>query len=356
MQTNRKSTSGTLRQLPAWQLFVIDVALIGVCLVVFALFDHVIPVANQSVAAGPDATPTAVVSAQADPSDEGPGEGAPAQIPANAENTTIQAPVAAESAVGDFSRKFADKFTDGDIIQTQTSYQSANLNITLNHYTFDIDGEKQSVFVQDIYVRSIDCIRRCFAKDTYGKAITESVQSMSDRSNAIGAINGDYYGHNNGGIVIMDGVMYRDVFGADIQTAVLFRNGTMKCYNKASQFDAKQVMADGAWQSFSFGPILLVDGQTNPKGYSRTNHDPRTIIAMVEPGHYMFIVADGRDSSYADGMTYRESAEFCQKLGCTVAFNLDGGRTTQMTFLGNTVNIPYKGGRTLSDIVFVAEP
>ncbi len=421
MRTRHKSSKASLRQLSAWQLVLIDCALIGIGLVLFALFDHVIPESHQSVvtsapasvfsetsfqpadalatdtttamtdvspqnAAGSptDASPQNAAGSPADvspqnaadspadaspqnaadsPADASPqnAAGSPADAsPQNAAGSPADASgedaVPAQPAPGDFSQKFADKFTDGEVIQTETTYQSANLNITLNHYTFSIKDEQQNVYVQDIYIRSIECLRRCFAKDTYGKAIVESVQSMSDRSNAIGAINGDYYGHNNGGIVIMDGVMYRDRFGADIQTAVIFRDGNMKCYDNASMFDAKQVMEDGAWQSFSFGPILLLDGQMNPKGYAATNHDPRTIIGMVEPGHYMFIAIDGRQGSYADGMTYKESAEFCQKLGCTVAFNLDGGKTTQMTFQGKTANRPYKNGRPLSDIAFVAEP
>ena len=334
------------RQSPPWLLLVIDCVLIGVSLLVFALFDHVIPERQAAV-------PVAQVQVTAQPvaaSTEAPGQAADGDV-ALLQPTETPAP-----AVGDFSQKFADKFTDGEVIQTENSYQSANLNITLTRYDFTVGDYEQAVYVEDIYVRTIDCFRRRFAEDTFGKAITEGVLSMANRSNAVAAVNGDYYGHNNGGIVICDGVMYRDNFGADIQTLVLFRDGTMKGYTDASQFDARQVMADGAWQSFSFGPLLVMDGQVNPRGYASSNHDPRTIVGMVEPGHYMFIVIDGRQSGYAEGMTYGESAEFCQKLGLQVAFNLDGGKTSQMTFQGAIANQPYKNGREISDIAYVAEP
>ena len=332
------------KQAPAWLLLVIDCVLIGVSLLVFALFDHVIPVKQAAVpVVQAQAAPTVVPTA------------APEQ-PAEGGDAPVQPTEAPAPAVGDFSQRFPGKFTDGEVIQTENSYQSANLNITLTRYDFNIDDYEQAVYVQDIYVRSIDCFHRCFAEDTYGKAITEGVLSMANRRNAVAAVNGDYYGHNNGGIVICDGVMYRDNFGADIQTLILFRDGTMKGYSKASEFDAQQVMADGAWQSFSFGPMLVMDGQVNPNGYASSNHDPRTIVGMVEPGHYMFIVIDGRQGGYAEGMTYGESAEFCQKLGLQVAFNLDGGKTSQMTFLGAIANQPYKNGREISDIAYVAEP
>lgn len=355
MQTKRSNAPQPPRQLPAWQLFLIDFALVGICLLVFALFDHVIPVKQQAVSVV-SATMQPEIAALAVPTE------APAEAPAPAgEDGASAAPEAAATpepapAIGDFSQKFADKFTSGEVIQTADSYQSANLNITLSRYDFSIGSYEEVAYVQDIYVRSIDCIHRCFAEDTFGKAITESVLEMANRSGAVCAINGDYYGHNNGGIVICDGVLYRDNFGADIQTLVLFRDGTMKCYRSASEFNAQQVMADGAWQSFSFGPVYVEDGAINSKGFKSANHDPRTIIGMVEPGHYMFIVVDGRQKGYSEGMTYAESAELCQKLGCKVAFNLDGGKTSQMTFQGAIANQPYKNGREISDIVYVAEP
>ena len=388
------------RQIHAALLAAIDIVLIAISLVVFALFDHVIPVNLEDTVQDSYAFSTnAQASLEDDTLSFGTGEtsqnddalpfdvgqmfqtdaeapeSAPASTPPEDSQLTLPAADEAEDesaslpeetaapatpepvlAVGDFSAKFADKFTDGEVIQTDTTYQSANLNITMKTFNFNLGSYKEVLFVQDIYVRNIQCIRRCFAKDTYGKAITESVKSMADRSHAVCAINGDYYGHNNSGIVIRDGVMYRDRFSADMQTIVLFKDGTIRCYQKASQFNAKQVMADGAWQSFSFGPVLVYGGSKDPKGYEHVFHDPRTIIGMVEPGHYMFIVVDGRRSTYSEGFTHAESATICQKLGLTTAFNLDGGRTSQMYMMGKIVNKPYKKGRDLSDIVYIIEP
>ena len=54
-------------------------------------------------------------------------------------------------------------------------------------------------------------------------------------------------------------------------------------------------------------------------------------------------------------MTYAGCAELCKSLGCAVAYNLDGGRTSQMTFLGSMVNHPYKDGRRTSDIIYIAD-
>ena len=77
---------------------------------------------------------------------------------------------------------------------------------------------------------------------------------------------------------------------------------------------------------------------------------------MIEPGHYLFVVIDGRQKHYSDGMTLKGTAELAQRLGCRLAYNLDGGETSQMSFMGERVNHPYDNGRRTSDIICITEP
>ncbi len=332
-----------LKQMHPALIALIDVAVIAICLNIFALFDHVIPQPAQRVV---QTTPPAASTATPSPDSSAAPDGS-----VSPDATTAPA---ATAAVGDFSARFADKFTSGEVIRTETSYQSANVNITLT--THRDDENDQTYYIQDIYIRSIECLRTLFAEDTYGKSIAEDVLSMANRANAIAAINSDYYGYGNAGVVIRNGELFRDKWEDGEEVLIIFRDGTMRIYHNESELDISQAMADGAWQSFSFGPAFLEgDGQLREGGYERTNHDPRTIIGMVEPGHYMFIVIDGRQNGYARGMTYTECAKLCQSLGLTTAYNLDGGRTSQMTFLGAIANQPYKDGRPTSDIIYIAD-
>ena len=333
------------RQLAPGLIALIDILLIGVSLVVFALFDHVIPRPSQkAVYTAPSRAPAATNS------------------PATAQDalasllpTQTDAPPQA-AAVGDFSAKFADKFTAGEVIQTETSYQSANLNVTLTRHETTVNKRKEVYFVEDIYVRNIECLRTVFAKDTFGRSIYEDVISMSTRTNAVAAINSDYYGAGNAGIVIRNGELYRRDFEIDEPVLIIFRDGSMKVYEGENDLDIDRAMADGAWQSFSFGPSFLDEnGDIRAEGYPEDIHNPRTIIAMIEPGHYLFIVIDGRQDDYSAGMTYPGCAELCKELGCAVAYNLDGGRTSQMTFLGSMANYPYKHGRATSDLICIVD-
>ena len=332
------------RQLPPLLIAAIDILLIGACLLLFALFDHVIPqpgkkaaYAAPSITAAPAETPIPV-------------EGAPVPTPTDE-------PI--QEAAGDFSRKFADKFTGGEVIKTDTTYQSASLNVTLTRHEAIVNKRNEVYFVEDIYVRNIECLRTVFAKDTFGKSISEDVVSMSTRTNAVAAINSDYYGAGNAGIVIRNGELYRRAFEIDEPVLIIFRDGSMKVYQGEEDLDIDRAMAEGAWQSFSFGPSLLDEnGDVYAEGYEGVNprnHEPRTLIGMIEPGHYVFVVIDGRRNSYSAGMTFTECANLCKELGCAVAYNLDGGQTTQMTFLGAMVNDPYKNGRSTSDLICVAD-
>ena len=177
---------------------------------------------------------------------------------------------------------------------------------------------------------------------------------MAQENGAVAAINGDYYGIDANGVVIRNGTLYSDRVEGDV--CVLFYDGTMKVYT-AAEFDAEEVMAAGAYQAWSFGPSLLSGDGTAISSFSsrvsRTN--PRTAIGYYEPGHYAFVVVDGRQAGYSDGMTLAELSALFEELGCRVAYNLDGGKSSAMTIGGALVNQPSQGGRQTSDIIYIGE-
>ena len=55
---------------------------------------------------------------------------------------------------------------------------------------------------------------------------------------------------------------------------------------------------------------------------------------MVEPGHFIAISVDGRQKDYSVGMTMAEFTQLFYLYGCPVAYNLDGGSTAAMIFMG----------------------
>ena len=65
--------------------------------------------------------------------------------------------------------------------------------------------------------------------------------------------------------------------------------------------------------------------------------NPRCAIGMIEPGHYAVIMAEGRIHE-SDGVTMLHLALLMEQKGCQVAFNLDGGQTAVILFMGRQLN------------------
>ena len=243
-------------------------------------------------------------------------------------------------------------FTSGEVISTDNCYKSEDISVTLTDY--DVNGIVYHV--EDIYVKNVENLRTAFADDSYGKGITEWPSSMTLRVNAVASINGDYYGTtSDSGAVIRNGILYRD--NPDSEVLVMYYDGTMKVIS-ADAFDGESEIANGAYQAWCFGPSLLDSSGNAKTKFSMSGHmareNPRTFIGYYGAGHYCFVTIDGR-SSESSGATLVEEAEIAEALGCKIAYNLDGGKTSYMSLNGETVNEPADGGRVCSDIIYIAE-
>ena len=100
----------------------------------------------------------------------------------------------------------------------------------------------------------------------------------------------------------------------------------------------------GAWDVLSFGPYLIREGKVNTSYINYgTTLQPRAAIGMVTKGHYWAVIVEGRIRP-SRGMTCLEVADLMKTLGCETAFNLDGGWTSAMVFMGKQLNQLDKSG------------
>ena len=248
------------------------------------------------------------------------------------------------------AEKFADRFTDS-VTVTENSYTSPDISITVD----EVNEENLTYYVADIYVRNIDCFQTALAENTYGSGFRDSIEDMAVLNNALLAVNGDYYGNTTEGVVIRNGVIYR-ANPTDCDVCVLYYDGSMKVM-PGSSFSVEEAVEDGAWQAWTFGPALL-DAGGNPitafGSTSRiTNANPRTAIGYYEPGHYCLVVVDGRGES--SGISLPRLSRLFDTLGCIAAYNLDGGNSSIMVWGNEVINNPSGGGRESSDALLIAE-
>ncbi len=100
--------------------------------------------------------------------------------------------------------------------------------------------------------------------------------------------------------------------------------------------------------------IDQVEVDTNFGNHSIQGAQPRTAIGVVGDGRIVFVVVDGRDEGYSRGATLPELAGILQGLGARIAYNLDGGGSSELWFDGEVVNRPSNGGeRGTSDILYL---
>ena len=217
-----------------------------------------------------------------------------------------------------------------------------------------------TIYVADVRLSKVDSIKTAFANDTYGKNITAKTSVTAANNNALLAINGDYYSARNG-YVIRNGVLYRSKSAGDEQEdLVIYLDGSCEII-KEGDITAEELIEKGALHVFCFGPGLVSNGEVTVDGNDEVGRamasNPRTAIGWIDDLHYVLVVSDGRTSE-SPGLSLEELAKFMKGLGCTGAYNLDGGGSSTMYYNGEVINNPTTNGRkiserSVSDIVYI---
>lgn len=222
--------------------------------------------------------------------------------------------------------------------KTEWTYNSSELYIDIKKY--DKTDLKLHYFVADIRTRGTEIFKSGFSDETHPGSNALLPNLVARKLSTVFLLNGDYFEdtRNPRGVVIRHGVVYRDDKNAD--TLAIMPDGTLKAY-EAGEVNAASLLASGVQDTFSFGPWLVNNGVKNPnldKAHV-TRANPRTGIGMIDKGHYVAIVVEGRNPQDNRGVTLKEYAQMFVDLGCTVAYNLDGGASSAMDFMGNTLNL-----------------
>ena len=232
---------------------------------------------------------------------------------------------------------------------TENSYTDEHMTLTIS----TLRRHNTTVYVADIQVDDPLYLKTALAHDTYGRNITQKTSSMATNHGAIFAINGDYYGARSDGFVVRNGTLYRNTknTSASGQALIMDNEGNFSILNE-SQTSRQELIDAHPFHAWSFGPALIKDGVIAVTSSSEVNQssssNPRTAIGQIAVGHYVCIVSDGRLTNEA-GLSLLELAQEFAALGCTQAYNLDGGGSSTMWFNGRIINQPVNSGSTISE-------
>ncbi|MEN6339555.1 MAG: hypothetical protein ABFD03_05465, partial [Clostridiaceae bacterium] len=227
------------KPLPVLLVILLDLLGIGVMLLIFTLFHHMLDLDSgvplRNIVFG--ATPTPAAAASLTPAQE-------AEASATPEITATPAPTPTPEP-GDFTATFP---TDEPNTENAIGvYKTDTLRIVVT----EGHTEDAVYYVADVWIRNIREFKTAFAKDKFGRGLYEMPDTIAANNNAVIAITGDTYGSSSQSVVIRNGNLYRDSGDGDV--CILYADGVMESYYQAD-FDLDAVIARGAYQGWSFGP------------------------------------------------------------------------------------------------------
>ncbi len=226
-------------------------------------------------------------------------------------------------------------------------YASATLKVEIFR-KYD-KGKNLTWYEAEIHSRDGD-VFRCIPNDPEERVNSEDwPANVAKKNGTVFAVNSDF-AHlrlrqkQRAGILIRDGKILAEKTLAhnkgtfpNLDNMALYPDGRMEVY-ASDAHTAQEYLEMGALDVLAFGPYLIMDGELNEaalKKYGRSSA-PRTAVGMVEPGHYFAMMLEGRHSkSRGAGISFL--AEMLLEKGCRTGFNLDGGQTATMVFMGEQI-------------------
>ena len=239
-------------------------------------------------------------------------------------------------------------------------YLASNAVIFLERHDGTNGALSCPYILADLYIPDVHCLRAWYADDPSipGNEPSEIRDAVS-AVNAAFAVNGDFY-TKQGVTAIRNGTILNScVSGYDL--CVLYEDGSMRCFRGwelGTQDEVNEALR-GAWQAWSFGPILLnEDGSAIADFTDRTieyltREHPRTALGYYAPGHYCLLSVSGYQEDQV-GVSLEELSAFFASLGCRSAYNLDGGTSTHIWYHGREIGSPSQPVR-LADLIYLED-
>ena len=239
-------------------------------------------------------------------------------------------------------------------------YASYNDNdhLSISIARFENPG-KLVYFVCDVQVKSYEALTTAFVNEKRVSA-TDLMENIAAKNDAVLAINCDFCGDHESGVIIRNGIKYRAKKTNKLDMLIIDREGNFTLHYDRSGDDAEtlcnELLAQDVWQTIEFGPALVENGEALPLDNKThvistrsTQLEPRTGIGQIGENHYIVIVVEGRRDGYSDGISLQGLQQLFLQYGARTAINLDGGGSTKLYFYGQVINRPSSPSREVSD-------
>ncbi len=264
----------------------------------------------------------------------------------------VQAEKSGEQESGTFPELNENGFLDnGEFVFEDADngiwrYASDTLKVEI--YRRSTEKPKQVWYEAEIWCAEGSTGPRMIANDPehWAKSV-EYPYKLARKTGTVIAVSGDYANtrvvqKSKVGIVIRDGKVISErtykknsKHFPNLDCLAIYPDGDMKVFY-SDERTAEEYLEDGVTDVLAFGPWLIRDGELNEEALNQYGKSTaqRVAVGMVEKGHYFFMMLEGRITR-SRGSGIRFLAEKLMEKNCTVGFNLDGGQTASIVFMGH---------------------
>jgi len=204
---------------------------------------------------------------------------------------------------------------------------------------------------------------RTAAANSFEKKGVAPAQTIARRMNAVVAINGDYYTGNAGRYVLRQGQVFRDYMAPNQDLLLIDEDGDFHIIladEHPEEMDRTQIGGKRVNNALCFGPALIRDGEivvdvTRAQDQSHPiAREIRLALCQMGPLEYLVVV------NANESLTLEEFANFLHTNyeGIQQAYNLDGGMSAHLVFMGELRNkaalVNGQDYRPVPDILYFA--
>ncbi len=189
---------------------------------------------------------------------------------------------------------------------------------------------------------------------------TAVLETIAENHGAVLAVNCDFCGYHENGVIIRNGVLCRAKKTNKLDMLIIDENGDFSLHYDRSGDNpaelAQDLLARNVWQTIEFGPALVengealpLDNKTHVVSTRSSQLEPRTGIGQVGKLHYVIILVEGRRDNYSEGISLQGFQQLFLEYGAQTAINLDGGGSAKVYFYNQVLNRPTSPTRQVSD-------
>ena len=247
---------------------------------------------------------------------------------------------------------------------SEREYQDESIHIVYETASRKPKSSHETVTCRWVRIKIADPtqLRTVMSFNDYDNPDLERPDQMVKGLNSVVACNDDFMKYSyDFGYVVRQGVFYRNALNGQRDILIIDDKGDFSYVIKADKDSMEEKLSELAAEgrtpvnTFSFGPVLVLDGEAQTLGQEPERTEQRLAaqrVAICQLGELEYAIVE-IDGGNENGMNLTELATYITIIlpECKIAYNLDGGGSSHLYINGKR---PHKtpGSRGISGLIY----